>query len=62
MRSTRASRLIVITGTPTRTLPRAVIAAMRTVPGALVIRVGASDQAPLPGIRLLDITSAEDLL
>ena len=37
-------------------------AARRVVPGTLVIRVGAAEHTPLPGLRVLDIDSAEDLL
>ncbi|MCX6460119.1 MAG: DUF58 domain-containing protein [Actinobacteria bacterium] len=62
VRSTRCSRLIVVTGTPSRTLPLAIVAATRVVGGTLVIRVGASKPAPLAGLRVLDVAGAEDLV
>ena len=62
VRSTRCSRLIVVTGTPSRALVRAVAAASRVVPGALVFRVGSSQRTPLELLRVVDIDSAEELV
>ena len=62
VRSTRCSRLIVVTGTPSRTLVRAVAAAGRVVPGALVFRVGSTQRTPLELLRVVDIDSVEELV
>lgn len=62
VRSTRCSRLIVVTGTPSRTLPIAVSAASRSVPSTIVIRVGSQRTTALGELRVIDVASAEDLV
>lgn len=62
VRSTRCSRLIVVTGTPSRMLPSAIVAATRSVSGTLVVRVGCTRPEPLSGLRVIDVASAEELV
>lgn len=60
VRRTRCSRLLLVTGDPSLQLVAAARTASKSVPTTLVVRVGGRG-GDLPGLRCLDIDSAEDL-
>lgn len=61
VRRVRCSRVVLVTGTPSQQTARSAQMLARLVPSTLVVRVGSGQRLPLPGLRVIDVDSLDEL-
>ena len=61
LRRARCSRVVLVTGTPGQRTTRSAQALARLVPSTVVVRVGARQAPPIPGVKVIDVETVDDL-
>lgn len=61
VRRARCSRVVLVTGTPNHGTVRSAQSLARLAPSTLIVRVGSTQRLPLPGLKVLDVGSIDDL-
>lgn len=61
VRRARCSRVLLVTGTPSLGTVRSAQALSRLAPATVVVRVGSTRRLPLPGLKVIDVDSIDDL-